>query len=164
MPPGLQYATVVVVPSLLTGPDSAAALLEKLEIHYLANSDARLRFALLTDFADAPHETMPEDEGYVRSALEIVKALNERYSEGGPDKFFVFHRRIFSRLQDDPNLAFEQTPLINLAHEGQLMAYQHDGFWQSMDNNRDFRYLNDLWAKGRAPWFHGDVPRLRAAA
>ena len=38
-------------------------LLERLEIHYLANPDPNLRFALLTDFTDAPHETMPQDEG-----------------------------------------------------------------------------------------------------
>ena len=86
-------ATFVVMPTMLVRPESARALLDRLETHHLANPDPQLRFAILTDFADAPNETMPEDEGYVRSALEVVKALNERYSEGGPDKFFVFHRR-----------------------------------------------------------------------
>jgi cyclic beta-1,2-glucan synthetase len=86
-------ATIVVMPSMLVRPQSAAMLLERLEIHYLANPDPQLRFALLTDFADAPRESMPEDESYVRAALEGVKALNERYAAGGPDRFFVFHRR-----------------------------------------------------------------------
>ena len=38
-------------------------------------------------------ETLPEDEGLLRDALERVEALNERYSNGGPDIFFIFHRR-----------------------------------------------------------------------
>src|SRR5207302_1348594 len=61
--------------------------------HYLANPDSQLRFALLTDFADAPEEHRPEDEDYLRAALAGVKALNDRYAGGGPDKFFLFHRR-----------------------------------------------------------------------
>ena len=68
--------TMVVMPSMLSRPQSAQALLERLEIHHLANPDPQLRFALLTDFADAPHETMPEDDAYLRDALERVQALN----------------------------------------------------------------------------------------
>jgi len=85
--------TFVVMPTMLVRPDSAAALLERLEIHYLANPDPQLRFALLTDFADAPREMMPEDEGYLRDAMGRLTALNERYRGEGPDKFFLFHRR-----------------------------------------------------------------------
>ena len=85
--------TFVVMPSMLVRAESAASLLERLEIHFLANPDPMLRFALLTDFADAHEEHRPEDEGYVRAALDGVKALNERYAPGGPDKFFLFHRR-----------------------------------------------------------------------
>jgi glucose-1-phosphate cytidylyltransferase len=78
--------------------------------------------------------------------------------------FFVFHRRFFDRLQDDPGLVLEQAPLINLARAGELMAYLHNGFWQPMDNSREYRYLNDLWNEGKAPWNTWDVPRMRAAA
>lgn len=85
--------TFIVMPTMLVRPGSAEALLERLEIHYLANPDPQLRFALLTDFADADDEHRPEDEGYVRDALERVKALNERYAKDGDAKFFLFHRR-----------------------------------------------------------------------
>jgi cyclic beta-1,2-glucan synthetase len=85
--------TIVVMPAMLVRPESAEVLLSRLEIHCLANPDPQLRFALLTDFADAPNESMPEDEGYVRDALERVRALNERYRGDGPDKFFLFHRK-----------------------------------------------------------------------
>jgi glucose-1-phosphate cytidylyltransferase len=77
--------------------------------------------------------------------------------------FFAFHRRIFDRLHEDPSLTFEQAPLTDLARSGELMAHLHDGFWQPMDTGRDYRYLNDLWADGRAPWDTWDVPRTEAA-
>src|SRR5262249_36148287 len=52
-----------------------------------------LRFALLTDWADAPAETTPADDGLVTAAVEAVRRLNERHARGGPDLFFLFHRR-----------------------------------------------------------------------
>ena len=95
-----EHATFVVIPSMLARPGSAAALLERLELHYLANPDPNLRFALLTDFADAPQETMPQDEGLVDDAIERVRALNQRYGNGGADIFFVFHRhRLWNEAQ-----------------------------------------------------------------
>src|SRR6202035_1231062 len=86
-------ATFVVVPSMLVRPESAALLLERLEVHYLSNPDPQLRFALLTDFADAPAEHMPEDESYLSAALDGIKTLNEHYAAGGPARFFLCHRR-----------------------------------------------------------------------
>jgi cyclic beta-1,2-glucan synthetase len=86
-------STFVVMPSMLLRPQSAKELLGRLEIHALANPDPRLRFALLTDFADAPTEHAPEDEGYLQDALARVRALNERYAPEGPPKFYLFHRR-----------------------------------------------------------------------
>ncbi len=85
--------TFVAVPSMLVRADSAAVLLERLEITYLANPDARLRFALLTDFADAKEEHRPEDDGFILAALDGVRTLNAKYAGGGPDRFFLFHRR-----------------------------------------------------------------------
>ncbi len=78
--------------------------------------------------------------------------------------FFVFDRRIFERLPDDPKLILESEPLMSLADEGQLMAYTHDGFWHPMDNSRDYHYLNDLWTRGEAPWNTWEPQRARIAA
>ena len=78
--------------------------------------------------------------------------------------FFVFSRRFLERLQDDPVLVLEQAPLRQLAADGELMAYRHDGFWQPMDSSRDYKYLNDLWDRGAAPWKTWQEPRLRLAA
>jgi glucose-1-phosphate cytidylyltransferase len=79
--------------------------------------------------------------------------------------FFVFHRSMFDRLHDDPGLIFEREPLVNLARDGELMAYCHDGFWHPMDSSRDYKYLNDLWSERKAPWNSWEPrPALRAAA
>lgn len=78
--------------------------------------------------------------------------------------FFVFHRDLFARLPEEPDLVFEAGPLMQLARDGELMAYLHDGFWQPMDNSRDYQYLNSLWDKGEAPWHSGEVPSYRLVA
>jgi glucose-1-phosphate cytidylyltransferase len=78
--------------------------------------------------------------------------------------FLVLSRRVFARLSDDPGLVFELGPLKQLAHDGELMAYQHDGFWHAMDSSRDHKYLNDLWNSGAAPWRTWGVTWRRAAA
>ena len=57
--------TLVVVPMLLTTPSAIQSQLSRLEIHYLGNTDANLRFSLLSDFSDAPRESMPEDAEYI---------------------------------------------------------------------------------------------------
>jgi cyclic beta-1,2-glucan synthetase len=85
--------TFIVMPTMLIRPESAAVLTDRLEVHYLSNPDPELRYALLTDFADAPTQHMSEDEEYVRAALERIKTLNERYCADGPERFFLFHRR-----------------------------------------------------------------------
>ena len=63
---------------MLVRPRSAEVLCEHLETHYLANPGTNVRFALLTDFADAPREEMPEDRALLDDALERVRALNQR--------------------------------------------------------------------------------------
>lgn len=78
--------------------------------------------------------------------------------------FFVFNRKIFNRLKDDPTTVLEQQPLMRLAQDGQLQAWRHDGFWHPMDNSRDHKHLNDLWTTGNAPWKRWGSPRLRIAA
>jgi glucose-1-phosphate cytidylyltransferase len=66
--------------------------------------------------------------------------------------FFVCERGVFDYLSDDPGCVFEQDPLRNLARDGQLVAYKHDGFFYAMDTYREYKLLNDLWDSGQAPW------------
>ncbi len=66
--------------------------------------------------------------------------------------FFVFDRGVFSYLADDDGCILEKDPLEKLATDGELMVYQHSGFWQCMDTLRDMNLLNEYWEKGEAPW------------
>lgn len=65
--------------------------------------------------------------------------------------FFVLSSKVLDLLKDD-NTVWEERPLMGLASSGELMAYEHNGFWQPMDTLRDKVYLEDLWSKGKAPW------------
>jgi cyclic beta-1,2-glucan synthetase len=86
-------ATFVVMPTMLLRLESGESLAARLEVHYLSNPDPQLRFALLTDFADAPTEHAPTDEPFLQAALACIRALNEKYAVSGPDRFYLFHRR-----------------------------------------------------------------------
>ncbi len=83
--------TMVVVPTLLLSPDNAARLLEDLEIRYLANREANLYFALLTDFPDADRAETAADT-VLNSCVEGIRRLNARYGGGQPGPFYLFHR------------------------------------------------------------------------
>jgi glucose-1-phosphate cytidylyltransferase len=65
--------------------------------------------------------------------------------------FFVLNRGVFDYLGGD-NCIFERESLERLAAAGELMAYQHDSFFYAMDTYREYQHLNELWAKGTAPW------------
>jgi glucose-1-phosphate cytidylyltransferase len=65
--------------------------------------------------------------------------------------FFVLSPRVLELLKGDDTV-WEQEPLMTLAEKGQLMAYEHTGFWQPMDTLRDKLHLEQLWASGEAPW------------
>lgn len=67
--------------------------------------------------------------------------------------FLVLKREFLSRyLKEEDSLVLEHEPLQRLARHGELMVYQHEGFWQPMDTYREWRLLNQLWNSGRAPW------------
>ncbi|MBC5785329.1 cyclic beta 1-2 glucan synthetase [Ramlibacter sp. USB13] len=85
--------TLVVVPTMLDGAAAIAALVEALEVRFLANRDDELRFALLTDFHDAPSQHCEGDDALVRAACAGIAALNDRYPlAAGGGRFFLLHR------------------------------------------------------------------------
>ena len=84
--------TMVVVPTMLTSLEGVDRLIETLELHHLANRDQHLYFALLTDFRDAPQETLPQDNVLLQRARAGVELLNRKYLPDGQDHFFLFHR------------------------------------------------------------------------
>jgi glucose-1-phosphate cytidylyltransferase len=100
------------------------------------------------------------DGARVREFNEKPLIARGRISGG----FFVFQRQLFDRLEDDPKLVLEYAPLMQLAREGELMGYPHDDFWYAMDSSRDYKFLNELWDCGQAPWniWSPSSPRLAA--
>jgi glucose-1-phosphate cytidylyltransferase len=65
--------------------------------------------------------------------------------------FMVLNPKVFDYIDGDTTV-FEREPLENLAIDGQLMAYRHEGFWQCMDTQRDKQLLEKLLEEGKAPW------------
>ena len=65
--------------------------------------------------------------------------------------FFVLHPKVIEYISDD-TISWESQPLIQLAEDHQLMAFEHKGFWQPMDTLRDKNYLEDLINSKKAPW------------
>ena len=92
-------------------------------------------------------------------ALEIennqIKNFQEKprgdgsFINGG---FFVLSPKVLDYIKEGDKTIWEQSPLKNLALDGQLMSYEHRGFWQPMDTLRDKNYLEELWNSKKAPW------------
>lgn len=105
------FQTLVVVPTMLSRESEVAALVEALEVRFLANQDENVYFGLLTDFMDANQETLPEDDSLLRTVRTGIEDLNRKYAShiagntsggmnGAPEasgqkqetRFFLFHR------------------------------------------------------------------------
>lgn len=74
--------------------------------------------------------------------------IREGWINGG---YFILEPPFFDWISDDSTI-LEKGPLETAAKQSQLMAYQHDGFWQCMDTKRDRDHLEELFASGNAPW------------
>ena len=72
----------------------------------------------------------------------------EGWINGG---YFVLHPKAIDYIEDDETI-WERTPVEQLAQDGQLMGYRHDGFWSCMDTLKEKRLLEQLWNSDKAPW------------
>lgn len=88
------------------------------------------------------------DSNAINSFQEKPNGQDMPWVNGG---FFVLEPGVFDYIESDATV-WERSPLETLAREGQLSAFRHTGFWQSMDTLRDKNYLEELWQTGNAPW------------
>ena len=86
-------------------------------------------------------------DGHVIS-FEEKPQLHQGWINGG---YFVMQPEFFEFIEGDSTM-MERDPLEKVTELGELMAYQHHGFWQCMDTKRDHELLEKLWADGNAPW------------
>jgi len=87
-------------------------------------------------------------DGLATSFNEKPQASGGHISGG----YFACSRQLFDYVTDDESLVFERRPMQTLVAERRLAVFQHDGFWQCMDTNRDWELLNELLSTGGAPW------------
>ncbi|TBU74010.1 GH36-type glycosyl hydrolase domain-containing protein [Phytopseudomonas daroniae] len=87
-----QARTLVVVPTLIGSAQDVEELVDGIEVRFLANRDANLHFALLTDFMDAQSEVLDADAALLQQASQAIEALNLKYLEPGAPRFFLLHR------------------------------------------------------------------------
>jgi glucose-1-phosphate cytidylyltransferase len=91
------------------------------------------------------HVVSVENGGRV-TAIEDFRRSPIRINGG----FFIFRREIFNHIEDGEELVHE--PFHRLMKAGRLTAYEWDGFWMSMDTFKDRQQLEDIYARGNAPW------------
>ncbi len=87
------------------------------------------------------------------NGMQVASFTEKPRGDGGliNGGFFILSPKCFEFIAGD-NSSWEAESLIRLAAEGQLMAFEHDGFWQPMDTLRDKNHLEELWQSGNAPW------------
>ena len=85
--------------------------------------------------------------GKVATFKEKPKGDGSRINGG----FFVLSPKVLDLIENDTTV-WEQEPMEILAKQGEMSAFEHNGFWQPMDTLRDKNYLEELWETGEAPW------------
>lgn len=88
------------------------------------------------------------DDGQVTKFLEKPKGDGGWINAG----FFVCEPKVFDYITQGDATVFEQTPLQNLAKDGEIYTFKHEGFWKPMDTLRDKQQLQKLWEMNKAPW------------
>lgn len=84
---------------------------------------------------------------------QVIDFLEKPQGDGGMINggYFVLSPKVIDYIDDDAT-TWEQEPLKSLARDGELMAFEHHGFWQPMDTLRDKQHLEALWSSRKAPW------------
>ena len=89
-----------------------------------------------------------DEENRVREFKEKPKGDGSWINAG----YFVCEPKVFDYITEGDSTIFEQAPLKNLAKDGEIFTYKHDGFWKPMDTLRDKQHLQQMWESKKAPW------------
>lgn len=146
--------TLVVVPALLGSAQDVEDMVEALEVHFLANRDQNIHFALLSDFKDANEEWLGDDQALLRLARQHVDALNAKYAPGSADRFFLLHRPRRFNHADKLWMGYERkrgklTDLNNLLRTGNTKPFMLTV--GPIESLRGIRYVVTLDADTQLP-------------
>lgn len=154
-----QLRTVVVIPTLLAHEAGVSEQLKQLEIHYLANPEGEVFFALLSDWTDADTESVPADDALLAQARHGIAALNAQYGPvnaiEGEQRFFLFHRQRRWNESEQKWLGWERKR--GKLHEfNRLLRGATDTSFLPLDGNSitipvNIRYVITLDADTRLP-------------
>lgn len=89
-----------------------------------------------------------DDNNQVREFTEKPKGDGNWINAG----FFVCEPEVFNYITEGDSAIFEQAPLMQMAKDGEIFTFKHEGFWKPMDSLKDKNDLNKLWDSGKAPW------------
>ena len=117
--------------------------LNKLKEFHLSHG----KIATLTSVRPSARFGELEIDGDLITNFEEKPRLKQGWVNGG---FFVLNKKVFDYISGD-QVVFEREPLQNLAKDGQLMAFKHEGFWQCMDTFKDKMLLEKYW-QSNPPW------------
>lgn len=162
----LAFTTFVVIPSLLTSRREVRSLLTHLEMHYLANSEPALRFALLTDFADSAEQHGPDDSQLLKLAVAGIRTLNARYGTEDHRPFYLFHRERRWNAAEGKWMGWERkrgklmefNRLLRGAKDTSYVVQEGDIAFLSQRGSRRVRFVITLDADTQLP--HGAARRL----
>ena len=159
MLPALEFAdgpdegskTLVAIPVILTGADQVEELVDRLEVHYLANPEGQLRFALVSDYRDAKNADHATDTELFELATAAIGRLNERHPLAGEPRFYLMQR--LRRFNSSEGLHMGWERKRGKLHElNRLLRGESDTtFMPDTDAPREVRYVITLDADSRLP-------------
>ncbi|MGH8925775.1 MAG: GH36-type glycosyl hydrolase domain-containing protein [Acidimicrobiia bacterium] len=106
--PTRESKTLIAIPVILTQPSQVDDLVERLEVHFLANPEGQFRFALLSDYRDADEADLPSDNELLELANAGINRLNERYPLEGEERFYLFQRRRLFNPSEGQHMGWER--------------------------------------------------------
>ncbi|MFQ8988726.1 MAG: hypothetical protein ACLR6T_08590, partial [Intestinibacter sp.] len=131
-----EYATFVVIPTIVKNADKVKEMMKKLEVYYLANKSENLYFALLGDCSSGKNETEIFDQEVIEAGLQMTKKLNQKYAKSEFPKFHFLYRARTWNAKEECYLGWERKRgLLNQFNEIVLTNMQEKPINKELQDN-----------------------------
>lgn len=142
-----EFSTIVAIPTLLSDKRRVHQLLNNLERHYLSNREENLYFCLIGAYGDWDEEYKVSDPGIIKTTLEGIRELNQRYVKEGEDIFYFFHRDRQFSTENDKWIGWERKRGALMEFNAMVLGASQFSFGESSCANPPFenvRYVITL--------------------